>query len=39
VSRRVSVALRYRYLDNDSNVAVFDYRRQIAGAYVTVSYP
>jgi tetratricopeptide (TPR) repeat protein len=39
VSRRVSAALRYRYITNDSNVAVFDYNRQIVGAYVTVRYP
>ena len=30
-----SASLRYSYTDNNSNVDVFAYDRQIAGAYVT----
>lgn len=36
LSQRLTASLRYRYTRNHSNVAVFDYDRQILGAYLTV---
>jgi len=35
---RLSAALRYSYLRNRSNVAVFDYRREVIGAYLTFKF-
>ena len=34
----LSASVRYGYLSNDSNVAVFDYDRQMIGAYVTYRF-
>ena len=36
ITRRVEVSARYFYIRNDSNVAVFDYRRHIVGAYLSL---
>jgi tetratricopeptide (TPR) repeat protein len=36
INEWLSVSARYQYLDNDSNVPVFDYHRHIVGAFVTV---
>jgi hypothetical protein len=33
-----SATVRYAYLKNDSNVAVFDYDRHVVGAYVTYTW-
>ncbi len=38
ISDSVTLGARYLWLDNRSNVAVFDYDRQILGAYVTFSF-
>lgn len=38
ISQRLMASLRYQYTRNDSNVAVFDYDRQILGAYLTVRF-
>lgn len=38
LSQRLIASLRYRYTRNHSNVAVFDYDRQILGAYLTVRF-
>lgn len=35
---RLSVEIAYRYVNNDSNVAVFDYDREILGFYVTYRF-
>jgi hypothetical protein len=35
-SERLTASIRYSYLDNDSNVEVFDYDRNIIGAYLTL---
>jgi tetratricopeptide (TPR) repeat protein len=38
LSQRLSASLRYEYTRNHSNVTVFDYNRQILGAYLTVRF-
>ncbi len=38
LSQRLTASLRYRYTHNRSNVTVFDYDRQILGAYLTVRF-
>lgn len=35
ITERLTATLRYGYLDNDSNVAVFDYDRHLVGGYLT----
>ncbi len=36
LNERMSAALRYQWIDNDSNAAVFDYDREIIGLYLTL---
>ncbi len=38
ITRRVTGTVRWTYQDSDSNTAVFDYDRHIAGAYVTIAF-
>jgi hypothetical protein len=38
LSQRLTASLRYQYIRNHSNVVVFDYDRQILGAYLTVRF-
>ena len=38
LSQRLTASLRYQYTRNQSNVVVFDYDRQILGAYLTVRF-
>ena len=38
ISEHVLGSLSYRYVENNSNVDVFDYDRSIFGAYVTVHF-
>ena len=35
----MTASLHYGFADNDSNVAVFDYRRNVVGFLVTVRFP
>jgi tetratricopeptide (TPR) repeat protein len=37
-SDRLVGSLRYSYLDNDSNTAVYDYDREIVGAFLTLRF-
>jgi tetratricopeptide (TPR) repeat protein len=36
LNEQLSAALRYQWIDNDSNTAVFDYDREIIGLYFTL---
>ena len=36
ITRNIEISARYFYIRNDSNVAVFDYRRHIVGAYLSL---
>jgi tetratricopeptide (TPR) repeat protein len=38
LSQRLLASVRYQYIRNQSNVTVFDYDRQILGAYLTVRF-
>ena len=39
VAAIVTVSVRYGYLNNHSNVGVYDYDRHIVGAFVTLRFP
>lgn len=38
INRWLTATLRYDYLRNDSNTAVFDYDRHLAGGYLTITW-
>ena len=38
VHKFVTASLRYSYLNNDSNVAVFNYDRNLVGLYLTAAF-
>jgi tetratricopeptide (TPR) repeat protein len=39
LTRLLTGSIRYSYLDNNSNVDVYDYDRHIIGVYVTIDFP
>ncbi len=39
LTKLVTGSIRYSYLDNNSNVDVYDYDRHIIGVYVTINLP
>jgi hypothetical protein len=38
ITEHVKVSARYRHENNDSNVGVFDYDRNIVGGFVTLEF-
>jgi hypothetical protein len=38
ITDHVTASAEWRWEDNDSNVSVFDWRRDIVGAYLTVEF-
>lgn len=38
ITDHVTASAEWRWEDNDSNVAVFDYRREVVGAYLTIEF-